>query len=159
VQKPEDDDFHILTQEDAIRRTSQITMILQVLLASIAAISLLVGGIGIMNIMYVSVTERIREIGLRKSIGATRADILSQFLVEAVFVTTMGGAIGVALGILFTWLAIQIILQFQGGWAFVLSVPGILLGLGVSMAIGILFGFAPARKAAALRPMEALRHE
>ena len=134
-------------------------MILQVLLASIAAISLVVGGIGIMNIMYVSVTERIREIGLRKSIGATRADILSQFLVEAVFLTTMGGAIGVGLGILFTWLAIQIILQFQGGWAFALSVPGILLGLGVSMAIGILFGFAPARRAAALRPMEALRHE
>ncbi len=159
VQKPEDDDFHILTQEDAIRSTSQITMILQVLLASIAAISLVVGGIGIMNIMYVSVTERIREIGLRKSIGATRADILSQFLVEAVFLTTMGGAIGVGLGILFTWLAIQIILQFQGGWAFALSVPGILLGLGVSMAIGILFGFAPARRAAALRPMEALRHE
>lgn len=112
-----------------------------------------------MNIMYVSVTERIREIGLRKSIGATRADILQQFLTEAIFLTTCGGAIGVCLGVLFTWLAIQIILQFQSGWSFVLSWSGVILGLGVSMTIGLIFGFAPARRAASLRPMEALRHE
>lgn len=159
ITTPSEDDFHVLTQEDAIESTKQITGILQILLASIAAISLIVGGIGIMNIMYVSVTERIREIGLRKSIGATRIDILSQFLTEAVFLTTLGGVIGVLLGISLTWLAIQAILQFQSGWSFVVSVPGILLGLIVSMVIGIIFGFAPARRAAALRPMEALRHE
>lgn len=159
ILKETDDDFHILTQEDAIKSTAQITSVLQILLASIAAISLVVGGIGIMNIMYVSVTERIREIGLRKSLGATRADILRQFLIEAVFLTTFGGLIGVTLGILLTWIAIQVILQFQSGWAFVLSWSGVLLGLGVSMTIGIVFGFAPARQAAKLSPIEALRHE
>ncbi len=154
-----DDDFHILTQDDAIKNASQITSILQVLLASIAAISLIVGGIGIMNIMYVTVTERIREIGLRKSLGARRRDILGQFLTEAIMLTTTGGCIGVLLGLGITWLAIQVILQFQAGWVFVISVPGIVLGVGVSMTIGLIFGFAPARQAASLSPIEALRHE
>ncbi len=154
-----EDDFHIQTQDDAIRNTQQITSILQILLASIAAISLVVGGIGIMNIMYVTVTERIREIGLRKSIGAQRGDILGQFLVEAVMLTTLGGCIGIALGIGLTWLAIQIISSFQSGWTFGISGSGVALGLIVSTVIGIVFGFAPARRAAALSPIEALRHE
>lgn len=154
-----DDDFHIQTQDDAIRNTQQITSILQILLASIAAISLVVGGIGIMNIMYVTVTERIKEIGLRKSIGARRGDILGQFLVEAVVLTTLGGMIGIILGIGLTWLAITIISSFQSGWTFGISSRGVILGLGVSTAIGIVFGYAPARRAAALSPIEALRHE
>lgn len=159
VSDPKDDDFHIQTQDDAIRNTQQITGILQILLASIAAISLVVGGIGIMNIMYVTVTERIREIGLRKSIGAKRADILGQFLVEAVMLTTLGGCIGILLGIGLTWLAIQIISSFQSGWTFGVSGSGVVLGLTVSTVIGIVFGFAPARRAAALSPIEALRQE
>ncbi len=159
ISDPKDDDFHIQTQDDAIRNTQQITGILQILLASIAAISLVVGGIGIMNIMYVNVTERIREIGLRKSIGAQRGDILGQFLVEAIMLTTLGGCIGIILGIGLTWLAIQIISSFQGGWTFGISERGIVLGLIVSSAIGIIFGYAPARRASALSPIEALRHE
>ncbi len=154
-----DDDFHIQTQDDAIRNTQQITSILQILLASIAAISLVVGGIGIMNIMYVTVTERIKEIGLRKSIGARRGDILGQFLVEAVVLTTLGGIIGIVLGIGLTWLAIRVISSFQSGWSFGVSSTGVVLGLVVSTAIGIVFGYAPARRAAMLSPIEALRHE
>jgi putative ABC transport system permease protein len=155
----EDDDFNLQTSDDLIKTVSQITDILKILLSSIAAISLIVGGIGIMNIMYVSVTERTREIGLRKAIGAKSSDVLRQFLAEAVMLTTIGGLIGIALGILITWIAISIINRFQSGWAFGVSLPGIELGLGVSMAIGIVFGFAPARRAARLNPIDALRRE
>ena len=156
---PAKDDFYVSTQQDAIDSASQITSILQILLTSIAAISLIVGGIGIMNIMYVSVTERIKEIGLRKAIGARRGDILGQFLVEAVMLTTLGGVIGIALGISLAWLAIQIISTFQSGWTFGISTNGILLGLIVSASIGIIFGYFPARRAAKLHPIEALRFE
>lgn len=156
---PSKDDFHITTQKDAMESASQITGILQILLTSIAAISLIVGGIGIMNIMYVSVTERIKEIGLRKAIGAQQGDILGQFLVEAVLLTTLGGIIGIALGISLAWLAIQIISSFQSGWTFAVSTRGVGLGLVVSAAIGIVFGYFPARRAAKLHPIEALRFE
>jgi putative ABC transport system permease protein len=153
------DDFNISTQEDAVESASQITQILQILLISIAAISLIVGGIGIMNIMYVAVTERIREIGLRKAIGATKSDILRQFILESVILTTLGGAAGIILGSSLSWLAIQIISQFQSGWTFAVSTNGVVLGLTVSAAIGILFGYFPARRAASLTPIEALRSE
>ena len=153
------DDFNVTTQEDAVNSASQITQILQILLISIAAISLLVGGIGIMNIMYVSVTERVREIGLRKSIGAREQDILSQFLIEAVVQTTLGGIIGSILGVLLSWALISLINSFQPGWTFAISWSSIALSLGVSSAIGLVFGFFPARKAARLHPMEALRFE
>lgn len=159
ISDPKDDDFHMQTQDDAIRNTQQITGILQILLASIAAISLVVGGIGIMNIMYVNVTERIHEIGLRKSIGAQKKHILGQFLVEAVMLTALGGCLGIIFGIGLTWLAIKIISSFQAGWTFGISGSGVALGLIVSTAIGLIFGYAPARRASGLRPMEALRHE
>lgn len=156
---PKDDDFNVTTQEDAVKSASQITDILQILLISIAAISLLVGGIGIMNIMYVSVTERIKEIGLRKSIGARYQDILRQFLLEAVVLTTLGGVFGSVLGLSLSWLAIQAINTFQGGWVFAVSWGSVGLSIGVSGAIGLAFGYFPARKAAKLHPIEALRFE
>ncbi len=163
IDNPDDDakkdDFNVTTQEDAVKSASQITDILKILLISIAAISLLVGGIGIMNIMYVSVTERIKEIGLRKSIGAREADILNQFLLEAIVLTTLGGVIGSVLGIGLSWLAIQAINSFQSGWTFAVSWSSVALSIGVSGAIGLVFGYFPARKAAKLRPIEALRFE
>lgn len=153
------DDFRVATQEDTIQRAGTITGVLQVLLASIASISLFVAGIGIMNIMYVTVTERTREIGLRKAIGATRSDILRQFLAEAILLTSVAGLTGILFGFTLSWLAIQIILKFQGGWSFVIPWNGAALGFGVSAAIGIIFGYFPARRAAQLNAIEALRYE
>lgn len=156
---PSKDDFNIATQDDVIQSANQITSILQILLVSIAAISLIVGGIGIMNIMYVSVTERVKEIGLRKAIGAREPDILRQFLIEAILLTVIGGVIGIALGVGLSWLGVTVISRFQEGWSFAISWNGVILGLIVSSAIGIVFGYFPARRAARLHPIEALRAE
>ncbi len=155
----EEDDFTVLSQEELVKTVTQITDVLGLLLSAIAAISLVVGGIGIMNIMYVSVTERTREIGLRKSLGARSRDILGQFLFEAIVLTGAGGLIGIALGMIFSWIAIAVIATFQPGWAFAVSMTGVALGFGVSAAIGVVFGYAPARKASLLNPIEALRKE
>lgn len=151
------DDFHVVSQEEAIKVVSQITDVLEILLAAIAAISLLVGGIGIMNIMFVSVTERIKEIGLRKAIGAKQKDIMNQFLAESVILTVTGGIIGVIIGTLVAWLAIQVILYYQSGWTFTVSIKGIIVGVVVSTLIGLTFGYVPARRAAKLHPIDALR--
>ena len=124
------------------------------LLGSIAAISLLVGGIGIMNIMLVSVTERTREIGLRKAVGARRIDIMTQFLIESVVLTFMGGIAGIAFGSGIAWL-----LAVFAGWATKVSVFSITLATTFSIAVGIGFGLWPARQAAKLNPIEALRYE
>lgn len=153
------DDFKVTSQEDAVKNADTIGTILQTLLGSIASISLLVAGVGIMNIMYVTVTERTREIGLRKALGAKRIDILGQFLAEAVLLTVFAGIIGVGSGVGFSWLAIQLINSFQPGWTFVVPWNGIVLGFGVSTLIGVIFGYFPARKAAKLSPIEALRYE
>lgn len=159
IDDPDKDDFRVITQEETVKMTEQITQVLQLFLTAVAAISLIVGGIGIMNIMYVSVTERTREIGLRKSIGAKQGDIRAQFITEAVLLTTIGGIVGTTLGILLTWVGIQIILQYQEGWRFILSLQGILWGVGVSVGTGLFFGYFPAKRAAALHPIEALRYE
>lgn len=153
------DDFRVASQEDAAKSAALIGTILQTLLGSIAAISLVVGGIGIMNIMFVTVTERTQEIGLRKALGATRRDILGQFLSEALVLTTLGGAIGVGFGLLLSVIAIQIINSFQDGWAFIFPLNGVILAFTVSGAIGVIFGYYPARKAASLNPIESLRYE
>jgi putative ABC transport system permease protein len=125
-----------------------------VLLASAASISLLVGGIGIMNIMLVSVTERTREIGVRMAIGAKGRDILTQFLIEALTLSVAGGAIGIALG-----MGASRILAWKARWPILLSPAAVILAFGFSAAIGIFFGFYPARKASRLDPIEALRYE
>lgn len=159
LREGDNDDFFMETMDESVQSVSQITDILSIFLSSVAAISLLVGGIGIMNIMYVSVTERTREIGLRKALGAKNRDVLGQFLMEAVVLTALSGIVGVVLGIGATWLAIKGISNVQDGWTFSVSTNGILLGFFVSAGVGILFGYAPAKQASKLRPIEALRKD
>jgi len=147
-------DFQIMSQEDILATASQVTQTFTLLLAGIAAISLLVGGIGIMNIMLVTVTERTREIGLRKALGATKKIITTQFLTEAVIITFAGGIVGILLGI-----GIFSILSKTMSLPFVISPSSIILAFSVSTAVGVLFGWYPAQKAAKLQPIEALRYE
>lgn len=149
-----DDDFDIRSQKELSEMLSSTSDMLTVLLACIAGISLLVGGIGIMNIMYVSVTERTREIGLRMSLGARGIDILSQFLIEAVIISVTGGIIGVILGILASW-GVNIIMY----WPVSVQVYSMILSFVVCTVTGVFFGWYPAKKAASLDPIEALRYE
>jgi len=160
IDNPEDDDFQITTSEEMIDMISLITGILTILLTSVAAISLVVGGVGIMNIMLVSVTEKTREIGLRKALGAREKDILIHFLIESVVLTFMGGIIGISLGILFSYLtALVLSQQVSQNWQFAISIPAILLGIGVAGSVGLIFGLYPAKKASLKSPIEALRYE
>jgi len=150
----DDDDFSVRTQAEMTTMMTSTTNTMTYLLAGIAAVSLLVGGIGIMNIMLVSVTERTREIGLRLSVGARDVDVLTQFLVEAVVLSVAGGAAGILLGLGFSY-GVSELLQ----WTTVVTIESVLLSFGVAAATGVFFGFYPARKAAALDPIEALRYE
>lgn len=147
-------DFQIMNQADIAASASSIAGTLTILLGSIAGISLLVGGIGIMNMMLTTVTERTREIGLRKAVGAKKSDIAIQFLAEAVTLTFLGGIIGVILG----WIA-GLAVRYFGNTATEISLASILLAFGVSAAIGIIFGYYPAWRAAKLNPISALRYE
>ncbi|MCL6560648.1 MAG: ABC transporter permease, partial [Firmicutes bacterium] len=151
---PAQADFSIMSQEDVLGAASQVTSTFTTLLAGIATISLLVGGIGIMNIMLVTVVERTREIGLRKSLGARKKDIIVQFLVESSILTFVGGILGIAVGVLIAAAAAKLM-----NLPFSLSLPVVLLSICVSCGIGMIFGLYPARKAANLSPIEALRFE
>lgn len=155
----EKDDFFVSSQSDAVEIVGVVGGVLTILLASIAAISLVVGGIGIMNIMLVSVTERTKEIGLRKSVGATYRAILQQFLLESVLLTLIGGLIGVVIGVVLSVTSALIVGQYLDGWEVSVSIQAIVLGVIVATAVGVLFGIYPARRAAKLEPVDALRYE
>ncbi len=153
------DDFKVSSQADAVNTIAGVGFALTLLLASIAAISLLVGGIGIMNMMLVSVTERTREIGLRKAIGGTEKNILGQFLLEAVMLTLTGGVLGVVSGVIVSFLASLLLGAFVEGWAFVIPPSAVISAFVVATVVGIAFGYYPAKRAAKLDPIEALRYE
>jgi putative ABC transport system permease protein len=154
IQPYDSDDFTIRNQTDLAATATATTDILTILLASIASVSLLVGGIGIMNIMLVSVTERTREIGIRMSIGARSRDILTQFLIEALVLSLLGGIVGIILGVVGSS-----VISSLAKWPTIVTAFSIILSFGFSIAIGIFFGFYPARKAAMLNPIDALRYE
>jgi len=154
IKDPELDNFNIQNMKSIMDTMEQTTGTLTLFLGAVAAISLVVGGIGIMNIMLVSVTERTREIGIRKALGATYNVIVTQFLIEAVVISLMGGIIGIALGI-----GVSHLIGTLSGMSTVISIPTIILSFGFSMAIGLVFGIYPARKAAKLNPIDALHYE
>jgi putative ABC transport system permease protein len=152
IVSPQQDDFIIRNQADLVSASTSVAGVFTALLGGSAAISLIVGGIGIMNIMLVSVTERTREIGIRRAIGARASDILRQFLIESVVLSFCGGLAGVAVGIL-----VSVVINASFGWQVGLSLDAVLASLLFCMAIGVFFGSWPARKAAALDPITALR--
>jgi putative ABC transport system permease protein len=154
LQPHEENDFAIRNLSEILASQEAASRVLSLLLAAVAAVSLVVGGIGIMNIMLVSVTERTREIGLRRAVGARRRDILSQFLIEAVFVSLAGGLIGIAVGIIGSY-AIGYVFQ----WSVLVSWAAVLPAFLFAAAVGVFFGYYPARKASRLKPIEALRYE
>lgn len=154
IREDEDSDFTIRSQTELLAQMSAVTGTFTALLGGVAAVSLLVGGIGIMNIMLVSVRERTREIGIRKAVGARSRDILLQFLIEAVVVSTAGGIAGLCLGY-----GIAALISSLAGWQTIVPLYAVLLSVATSMAIGVIFGVMPAREAARLDPVEALRYE
>jgi putative ABC transport system permease protein len=148
------DDFMLRTPEEMATVLTQTTDTMTYLLASVAAVSLLVGGIGIMNIMLVSVTERTREIGLRRAVGARRRDVLAQFVIEAMALTLAGGLVGIAVGVGGAWAVNRLL-----NWTTVVSTSAVLISFGFAAIVGVVFGFFPARRAAGLNPVEALHYE
>ena len=154
LREDQEDNFTIRSMQELAQMISSTSSMMTVLLACVAGISLLVGGIGIMNIMIVSVTERTREIGLRMSIGATGKDIMTQFLIEAIIISVTGGILGVVMGAIATWM-----IKLFAHWPVQIDPSSVILSFVVCTAIGIIFGFYPAAKASNLDPIEAIRYE
>ncbi len=155
----EDDDFSIRDQATALELVSNITDVLRYFLLAIGTISLIVGGVGIMNIMLIAVSQRIREIGVRRAVGAKRIDILVQFIVESATVSLVGGVVGIILGILVAFIAAVVITAKGYKWQFLLSPISIVVAVLISLGIGLIFGVYPAKKASKISPMEALRYD
>jgi putative ABC transport system permease protein len=153
------DDFIIQTTADAVSVLTTITSGVTLLLVALVCVSLVVGGVGIMNIMYVSVAERTFEIGLRKSVGARSRDILAQFLIEAILITLGGGIVGIFLGLILALIIYLIANSFNISWIYSIPLNSILLSVTFSASIGLIFGYYPASRAANLNPIEALRRE
>lgn len=159
IKKPSDDDFSVRDQAQALEMIKKITNVLRYFLLSIGTISLIVGGVGIMNTMLIVVNQRIREVGLRKAIGAKTRDIQTQFLIESSAISFFGGVLGIILGIIFSWIAAVVMQALQYKWPLLISWQSILVATLVSIGIGVVFGMYPARKASRISPMEALRYE
>lgn len=159
IDRPSDDDFSVRDQRAGLEAITNVTGAIKYFLAAIAAISLLVGGVGIMNTMLISVNQRIREVGLRKALGAGNLTILAQFLVEAVVITLVGGIVGILAGILVSYLAALVIQQLGYNWPFIVTPSSIVLAVFISILTGIFFGLYPARRAAKMNVVEALRYE
>lgn len=158
IDDPKNDDFQLFTMDEAMTTVNSITTAISVLLGLLAAISLFVGGVGIMNIMLVIVAERTREIGLRKAVGARYRDIMTQFVMEAIAISLIGGLLGVVIGIIFSYIASWTIVHYAKlEWPFVISYSAIIISFAVAAAFGIVFGWYPAKEAAKLSPIEALR--
>ncbi len=159
LDEEDESDFSVRSTAAALEVLSSVTDVLKYFLSAIASISLLVGGIGIMNSMLISVSQRVREIGLRKSVGARPRHIITQFLIESSFITLLGGLVGILFGISLTYIASIVIVQLGYEWEFIVSLFSVALGFFVSLAIGVVFGLYPAIKASRVSPMEALRYE
>ncbi len=159
IDKPTDDDFSVRSMAQGLDAITQITNALKFFLVAVASIALVVGGVGIMNIMLAAVQERTREIGLRKAVGAKNSHIVQQFLVETVMITFIGGLLGILLGVLVSYIVSKVAQGMGYDWDFVVPISAILLGCFVSIGIGLIFGITPARRASQLDPIEALRYE
>ena len=159
IDDPAKDDFEIMSMDQIIEIVNTVTSVISLLLGLLAAISLIVGGVGIMNIMLVIVAERTREIGLRKSLGAKRKDILNQFVTEAILISVIGGVVGIIFGIVFSLVITVAVRAYGFDWPFVVSIEAVIVSFLVAGFFGIVFGWYPAKKAAKLNPIEAMRYE
>jgi putative ABC transport system permease protein len=159
ITDPANDDFSVRDQASALDMIKNVTNVLRYFLLAIGTISLVVGGVGIMNIMLIAVSQRIREVGLRKAVGAKNSDVMAQFLIESVFISLLGGIIGIIIGVVISFLISAVAQFLQYSWPFIILWQSIVVAMLVSGGIGVIFGLYPARKASKVSPMEALRYE